>query len=391
MRVLAAMSGGVDSAVAAARLRDAGHEVTGVHLALSAKPATMREGARGCCSVEDSRDARRCADVLDIPFYVWDLATRFPDDVVEPFVAEYAAGRTPEPVPAVQREDQVLGRAGAGPGAGLRRRRHRALRAPRRRPAPPRRRPRQGPVLRPRRAARPTSSRARSSRSATARSREVRAEAARARARRRGEARQPRHLLHPLRRHPRRSSPNASRRRRARWSTPSGAVVGHHARRPRLHRRPAPRPRHLPRPAPDGRPRYVLGLEPVSRTVRVGPAEELDVTELTASDAGVARRAAGRSARVRRSRSAPTAVSSRRRCGSATTASTWCSRSPCAGSRRARPPCSTGRTPTGTSCSAAPRSPRPRADLGDQEHLVHPRGLAEVHEVPLISTEPPSR
>ena len=97
MRVLAAMSGGVDSAVAAARLRDAGHEVTGVHLALSAKPATMREGARGCCSVEDSRDARRCADVLDIPFYVWDLATRFRDDVVEPFVAEYAAGRTPNP------------------------------------------------------------------------------------------------------------------------------------------------------------------------------------------------------------------------------------------------------------------------------------------------------
>ena len=97
MRVLAAMSGGVDSAVAAARLRDAGHEVTGVHLALAAKPATMREGARGCCSVEDARDARRCADVLDIPFYVWDLAARFRDDVVEPFVAEYAAGRTPNP------------------------------------------------------------------------------------------------------------------------------------------------------------------------------------------------------------------------------------------------------------------------------------------------------
>src|SRR3954452_3518155 len=97
MRVLAAMSGGVDSAVAAARLRDAGHEVTGVHLALSAKPATMREGARGCCSVEDSHDARRCADVLDIPFYVWDMAARFTADVVDPFVAEYAAGRTPNP------------------------------------------------------------------------------------------------------------------------------------------------------------------------------------------------------------------------------------------------------------------------------------------------------
>src|ERR671932_1576738 len=97
MKILAAMSGGVDSAVAAARLRDAGHEVTGVHLALSAKPATLREGARGCCSVEDARDARRAADVLGIPFYVWDLAERFTADVVDDFVAEYAAGRTPNP------------------------------------------------------------------------------------------------------------------------------------------------------------------------------------------------------------------------------------------------------------------------------------------------------
>src|SRR3954451_23913872 len=91
------MSGGVDSRLAAARLRDAGHEVTGVHLALAAKPATMREGARGCCSVEDSRDARRCADVLDIPFYVWDLAARFGDDVVGPCVAECPAALTPNP------------------------------------------------------------------------------------------------------------------------------------------------------------------------------------------------------------------------------------------------------------------------------------------------------
>ncbi len=97
MRLLAALSGGVDSAVAAALAVEAGHDVTGVHLALAAKPATMREGARGCCSVEDSHDARRCADVLDIPFYVWDLAERFREDVVDDFVAEYAAGRTPNP------------------------------------------------------------------------------------------------------------------------------------------------------------------------------------------------------------------------------------------------------------------------------------------------------
>ncbi|HEX8002130.1 MAG TPA: tRNA 2-thiouridine(34) synthase MnmA [Mycobacteriales bacterium] len=97
MRVLAAMSGGVDSAVAAARAVDAGHDVTGVHLALSAAPSSTRTGARGCCTLEDARDARRAADVIGIPFYVWDLAERFRADVVDDFVAEYAAGRTPNP------------------------------------------------------------------------------------------------------------------------------------------------------------------------------------------------------------------------------------------------------------------------------------------------------
>lgn len=97
MKVLAAMSGGVDSAVAAARAVAAGHDVTGVHLALSPSPAARREGARGCCSIEDSRDARRAADVIGIPFYVWDVAERFGRDVVDDFVAEYAAGRTPNP------------------------------------------------------------------------------------------------------------------------------------------------------------------------------------------------------------------------------------------------------------------------------------------------------
>ncbi|MGN6610028.1 MAG: tRNA 2-thiouridine(34) synthase MnmA [Jatrophihabitans sp.] len=97
MKVLAAMSGGVDSAVAAARAVEAGHDVTGVHLALSTAPATLRTGARGCCSVEDANDARRAADVLGIPFYVWDLAERFKADVIDDFVSEYAAGRTPNP------------------------------------------------------------------------------------------------------------------------------------------------------------------------------------------------------------------------------------------------------------------------------------------------------
>ena len=97
MRVLAAMSGGVDSAVAAARARDAGHDVTGVHLALARNPQTYRTGARGCCTLEDSRDARRAADVIGIPFYVWDMADQFHANVVDDFVAEYAAGRTPNP------------------------------------------------------------------------------------------------------------------------------------------------------------------------------------------------------------------------------------------------------------------------------------------------------
>jgi tRNA-specific 2-thiouridylase len=97
VKVLAAMSGGVDSAVAAARAVDAGHDVTGVHLALSKNPQSFRSGARGCCSREDAHDARRAADVLGIPFYVWDLSDRFAADVVEDFVAEYAAGRTPNP------------------------------------------------------------------------------------------------------------------------------------------------------------------------------------------------------------------------------------------------------------------------------------------------------
>ncbi|WP_138442471.1 tRNA 2-thiouridine(34) synthase MnmA [Sinomonas susongensis] len=97
MRVLAAMSGGVDSAVAAARAVEAGHDVVGVHLALSRMPGTLRTGSRGCCTIEDSNDAWRACDRLGIPFYVWDFSERFKADVVDDFVAEYAAGRTPNP------------------------------------------------------------------------------------------------------------------------------------------------------------------------------------------------------------------------------------------------------------------------------------------------------
>ncbi|MFT2816019.1 tRNA 2-thiouridine(34) synthase MnmA [Leifsonia sp. A12D58] len=97
MKVLAAMSGGVDSAVAAARAVEAGHEVVGVHLALSRMPGTLRTGSRGCCTIEDSMDAQRAANIIGIPYYVWDFSERFKLDVVDDFIAEYSAGRTPNP------------------------------------------------------------------------------------------------------------------------------------------------------------------------------------------------------------------------------------------------------------------------------------------------------
>lgn len=91
------MSGGVDSAVAAARAVEAGHDVVGVHLALSRAGGTLRTGSRGCCTIEDAMDARRASDLIGIPFYVWDFSERFRDDVIDDFVAEYQAGRTPNP------------------------------------------------------------------------------------------------------------------------------------------------------------------------------------------------------------------------------------------------------------------------------------------------------
>ncbi|AIG64277.1 thiouridylase [Corynebacterium atypicum] len=91
------MSGGVDSAVAAARAVDAGHEVVGVHLALSQDPQAVRESSRGCCSLEDSAGARRVCDKLGIPFYVWDFSDRFKAEVIDDFIDSYARGETPNP------------------------------------------------------------------------------------------------------------------------------------------------------------------------------------------------------------------------------------------------------------------------------------------------------
>ena len=99
MRVLAAMSGGVDSAVAAALAVDAGHDVTGVHMALSRNPGTLRTGSRGCCTVEDAFDARRVCDLLGIPYYVWDFSDDFIEDVVADFLVRVLRRAAP-PTPA---------------------------------------------------------------------------------------------------------------------------------------------------------------------------------------------------------------------------------------------------------------------------------------------------
>ncbi len=95
-RVVAAMSGGVDSSVVAALLAEQGYEVVGITLQLSAHDrAPARKGA--CCAGEDVRDARRVADRLSIPHYVLGYERRFRADVMEPFAASYAAGETPVP------------------------------------------------------------------------------------------------------------------------------------------------------------------------------------------------------------------------------------------------------------------------------------------------------
>ena len=96
MRIVAAMSGGVDSSVAAALLAAAGHDVVGLSMQLY----DQRDGSRSfgsCCTLDDLHDARRVARRIGIPHYVVNFERQFDERVVTPFVQEYAAARTPIP------------------------------------------------------------------------------------------------------------------------------------------------------------------------------------------------------------------------------------------------------------------------------------------------------
>jgi tRNA-specific 2-thiouridylase len=99
VRIVAALSGGVDSAVAAARLRDEGADVVGVHYRTGVESAHASAAARSrsCCGADDARDARAVAAALGVPFYVLDVSEAFSSAVLDAFVAAHAEGRTPNP------------------------------------------------------------------------------------------------------------------------------------------------------------------------------------------------------------------------------------------------------------------------------------------------------
>lgn len=104
MRVCVAMSGGVDSSVAAVLLQEQGHTLSGVNLRMFHNEDLGQSRERSCCSLSDAEDAALVARRMGFPFYVFDFAQVFRDTVIRDFVTEYCAGRTPNPCSVCNRD-----------------------------------------------------------------------------------------------------------------------------------------------------------------------------------------------------------------------------------------------------------------------------------------------